>query len=116
MLYLFIRVTFRFELSRPFELFLGKFQRTTIPVPWLAAGYLSAEKRERIAQAIEEAGITPDMATEEMCDALIAQFTDASFSYSGLTGESSWSTTGEVTKTPKGMVIEGGVYMPLDAE
>ena len=69
-----------------------------------------------IAQAIEEAGITPDMATEEMCDALIAQFTDASFSYSGLTGESSWSTTGEVTKTPKGMVIEGGVYMPLDAE
>ena len=69
-----------------------------------------------IAQAIEAAGITADMATEEMCDALIAQFTDASFSYSGLTGDSSWSATGEVTKTPKGMVIEGGVYMPLDKE
>ena len=69
-----------------------------------------------IAQAIEEAGITPDMATDEMCDALIAKFTDESFVYDGLTGESSWSTTGEVTKTPKGMVIEGGVYMPLDEE
>ncbi|MDI9590618.1 MAG: ABC transporter substrate-binding protein [Acidobacteriota bacterium] len=68
-----------------------------------------------LAQAIETAGITPDMATDAMCDALIAQFTDPGFSYAGLTGESSWSVTGEVTKTPKGMVIEGGVYMPLDA-
>jgi len=69
-----------------------------------------------IAQAIEAAGIKPDMATDAMCDALIAQFTDSSFTYSGLTGESSWSTTGEVTKTPKGMVIENGIYMPLDEE
>ncbi|MBR3315376.1 MAG: ABC transporter substrate-binding protein [Atopobiaceae bacterium] len=69
-----------------------------------------------IAQAIDEAGITPDMSTEEMCDALIAQFTNPDFKYSGLTGDSSWSTTGEVTKTPKGMVIENGVYMPLDGE
>ena len=67
-----------------------------------------------IAQAIETAGLTPDMSAADLCEALIAQFTDASFSYSGLTGESSWSTTGEVTKTPKGMVIENGVYMPLD--
>ena len=69
-----------------------------------------------IAQAIEEAAITPDMATEEMCDALIAQFTNPDFKYSGLTGESSWSATGEVTKTPKGMVIVNGVYMPLDEQ
>ena len=69
-----------------------------------------------IAQAIEAAGITPDMATDAMCDALIAQFTDPSFTYSGLTGESSWSTTGEVTKTPKGMVIQNGIYMPLDEQ
>ena len=69
-----------------------------------------------IAQAIEAAGITPDMATDAMCDALIAQFTDPSFTYSGLTGESSWSTTGEVTKTPKGVIIENGLYMSLDEE
>jgi branched-chain amino acid transport system substrate-binding protein len=24
-----------------------------------------------------------------------------------------WSETGEVTKDPKGMVIEGGVYQPI---
>ncbi len=69
-----------------------------------------------IAKAIEEAKIEPSMATPDMCDALIKQFTDASFSYEGLTGKSSWSATGEVTKTPKGMVIENGIYMPLDKE
>ncbi|MDO4403495.1 MAG: ABC transporter substrate-binding protein [Atopobiaceae bacterium] len=67
-----------------------------------------------IAQAIQAANITPDMATDAMCDALITQFTDSSFTYSGLTGESSWSTTGEVTKNPKAVVIENGVYKALD--
>jgi len=70
-----------------------------------------------IASAIDAAGLTPDQATDELCDALIAQFTDAGFSYSGLTGENmQWSATGEVTKDPKGMVIQNGVYMPLDEE
>ena len=69
-----------------------------------------------IAQAIEAAGLTPDQSTSDLCDALIAQFTDPSFTYSGLTGDNmTWSTTGEVTKDPKGMVIENGIYMPLDA-
>ena len=48
---------------------------------------------------------------DAMCDALIDQFTDPSFTYSGLTGESSWSTTGEVTKTPTAVIIENGVYV-----
>ena len=69
-----------------------------------------------IALAIETAGLTPDQSAADLCEALIAQFTDPSFSYSGLTGESSWSTTGEVTKTPKGVIIEGGLYMSLDEE
>ncbi len=67
-----------------------------------------------IAQAIETSGLTPDQSAADLCEALIAQFTDASFTYEGLTGKSSWSTTGEVTKTPKGMVIQNGTYMPLD--
>jgi branched-chain amino acid transport system substrate-binding protein len=34
---------------------------------------------------------------------------------SGLTGDNmGWSDTGEVTKDPKGMVIEDGVYQPID--
>ncbi len=69
-----------------------------------------------IAQAIDAAGITPDMATADMCDKLIATFT-GDFEFSGLTcpaGEvMTWSETGEVTKDPKGMVIEGGVYQPI---
>ena len=69
-----------------------------------------------IAKAIETAGLTPDQSAADLCEALIAQFTDSSFSYDGLTGESSWTRTGEVTKTPKGVIIENGVYMSLDEE
>ena len=69
-----------------------------------------------IAQAIEAAGITPDMATADMCDKFIETFT-GDFEFSGLTcpvGEvMTWSETGEVTKDPKGMVIQGGVYQPI---
>ena len=70
-----------------------------------------------IAKAIDQAGITPDMATADICDKLIATFT-GDFEFSGLTcpiGEvMTWSETGEVSKDPKGMVIVDGVYQPLD--
>ena len=50
-----------------------------------------------------------------MCDALIAQFTSPNFVFDGLTGEGmTWSTSGEVTKSPKGMVIENGAYIGMD--
>ena len=69
-----------------------------------------------IAQAIEAAGITPDMAAADICEKLIATFT-GDFEFSGLTcpvGEvMTWSESGEVTKDPKGMVIQGGVYQPI---
>ena len=54
----------------------------------------------------------------DICDALVETFTSGDFSFTGLTtaGEAAtWSDTGEVSKQPMGMVIEGGVYMPLDA-
>ena len=63
-----------------------------------------------IAQAITEAGLTADMSAADLCEALIAKFTDPSFVFSGLTGESTWSTTGEVSKKPKGVLIKNGVY------
>ena len=64
-----------------------------------------------IVQAIEANGITPDMSTEEICDALIAAFTAEDFSYSGLTGtDMTWDETGMVTKDPQLFVIKGGAY------
>jgi branched-chain amino acid transport system substrate-binding protein len=44
---------------------------------------------------------------------MIAQFTTMKFD--GLTGAGmTWGKNGEVTKSPKGMVIENGVYVGLD--
>ena len=67
-----------------------------------------------IAAAIEAAGLTADMSAQDLCEALIAQFTDPSFSVEGLTGTATWSATGEVSKSPKGMVIQNGVYVSMD--
>jgi len=60
-------------------------------------------------QAINEAGITADMSAEEMNDKLIETFT--SMTFDGLTGTGmTWSENGEVSKSPKGMIIENGAY------
>lgn len=64
-------------------------------------------------KAIETAGITPDMKAADINDKMIKVFT--TFSFDGLTGEKmTWAATGEVSKTPKGMVIEKGVYVGMD--
>ena len=56
-------------------------------------------------------GTTP---ASDICDALVTLF-NGDFTMSGLTGDNmGWSDTGEVTKDPKGMVIEDGVYQPID--
>jgi branched-chain amino acid transport system substrate-binding protein len=54
------------------------------------------------------------MSAEEICDILVAQFTNPDFSFDGLTGQDvTWSATGEVSKSPKGMVIQGGKYVGM---
>ncbi len=64
-----------------------------------------------IYNALQAAGCTADMSTEEICDALIATFTSSDFTYSGLTGQGmTWSTAGEVTKLPMAFLIKDGVY------
>ena len=64
-------------------------------------------------QALEAAGATPDMSAEELCDAMIEQFTTMTFD--GLTGEGmTWDASGAVSKSPKGMVIQDGAYVGLD--
>jgi len=66
-----------------------------------------------IYEACQKGEVTPDMDAEEICDIMIAQFTTMSFD--GLTGNGmTWGTNGEVTKSPKGMVIQNGVYVGLD--
>ena len=66
-----------------------------------------------IYEACQKGEVTPDMDATEICDIMIAQFTTMSFD--GLTGNGmTWGTNGEVTKSPKGMVIQNGVYVGLD--
>ena len=66
-----------------------------------------------IYEACQKGEVTSDMSAEKICDIMIAQFT--SMKFDGLTGTGmTWGTNGEVTKNPKGMVIENGVYVGLD--
>ncbi|MBQ8547683.1 MAG: ABC transporter substrate-binding protein, partial [Lachnospiraceae bacterium] len=66
-----------------------------------------------IYEACQKGEVTSDMTAEEICDIMIAQFTTMKFD--GLTGNGmTWGTNGEVTKSPKGMVIQNGVYVGLD--
>ena len=51
--------------------------------------------------ACQEAGITEDMTADQVCEALIAVFTDSGFSVDGLTGSGmQWGANGEVSKDP----------------
>lgn len=66
-------------------------------------------------QALEAAGCTPDMSSEELCTAMMEQFT--SMTFEGLTGDGSgitWDANGQVSKSPKGMIIQNGAYVGLD--
>ena len=66
-----------------------------------------------IYQACKEGKITADMKPEKMNEILIQQFT--SMKFDGITGVGmTWGTNGEVSKSPKGMVIRKGVYVGLD--
>ena len=66
-----------------------------------------------IYEACKNGDVTPDMTAEEICDIMIAQFTTMTFD--GLTGAAmTWGKNGEVTKAPKGMIIQNGVYVGLD--
>ncbi|MDD2497256.1 MAG: ABC transporter substrate-binding protein [Desulfitobacteriaceae bacterium] len=63
--------------------------------------------------ALEAAGCTPDMSAADICEKMVELF--PTFSFDGLTGEKmTWAATGEVSKTPKGMVIENGAYVGMD--
>ena len=67
-----------------------------------------------IKAAIEQSGATPDMSTSDLCEALKGAMTE--ISVQGLTGGEeglTWEATGEVSKAPKAVIIENGVYVGM---
>ena len=63
-------------------------------------------------EAIQAAGVTADMSTEEICDALIAVM--PTLSVTGLTSagsEMTWDASGAVSKDPTAVIIENGTYV-----
>ncbi len=65
-----------------------------------------------VKAALEQGECTPDMSASEICDKLVKVFTDPTFEFSGLTGETmTWQDTGEVSKDPRAVIIQGGEYV-----
>ena len=63
-----------------------------------------------VKAALEAAGCTADMSTEDICEAVTAVMTQ--ITVDGLTGQGmTWSEGGEVSKAPMAVVIENGVYV-----
>jgi len=83
-----------------------------VPNQFAADGY---DVIYALYEACTKAGITSDMSSSEVCEKLIEVFTDETFTFDGLTGTGvTWSTTGEVSKPPKGMIIKDGAYTAMD--
>ncbi len=62
-----------------------------------------------LVAAAEKAGITADMKAADVCDKLIAAMQE--ITVQGVTGTMTWSSNGEVTKTPTAVVIKDGAYV-----
>lgn len=61
-----------------------------------------------VYEAFTAAGVESGATTEEICDAMVAEF--ESFTFSGLTGADMQWSNGQVDKAPAAVVIENGVY------
>ena len=66
-------------------------------------------------EACKAKGVKASDKAADICETLTAQFTDSSFKFDGLTGTGmTWKNTGEVSKSPKVMVIKDGAYEGMD--
>ncbi|MBR4462337.1 MAG: ABC transporter substrate-binding protein [Erysipelotrichaceae bacterium] len=66
-----------------------------------------------IKQALENMNYDGNMSSEELYEAMIAQFT--SMTFNGLTGSNmTWAENGEVSKAPKAVIIINGVYVSAE--
>ena len=78
------------------------------PTQFSADGY---DAVYALYEACEKAGIDGDTSTEDACEALIGTMQE--ITVDGLTGVMDWNEVGEVTKTPKAVVIKDGVYTAI---
>jgi branched-chain amino acid transport system substrate-binding protein len=84
-----------------------------IPNQFAAGGY---DCVYAIYEAIlaSDGGITTGMNAKEICEKLIAIF-NGDFIFDGVTGTGmSWTVDGAVTKDPKAVVIQDGVYLGIE--
>ncbi len=93
--------------------FVEKYQKAygEVPNQFAADGY---DCVYAVYQALNNAGVKDaSLGADALCDKLIEQFT--SMTFDGLTGEGmTWGKDGAVTKSPKGMFIQNGVYVGMD--
>ena len=88
--------------------FKNKYGRT--PTQFAADAY---DTVYALYNALTAAGCKADMSASDICDALVKQFT--SMSFDGLTGAGvTWKVTGEVSKSPKAVVIKNGTYVSAE--
>lgn len=81
----------------------------SIPMQFAADGY---DTIYAIYQACVNGNVTYDMSAQEICDIMVQQFT--SMSFVGTTGAATWSKSGEVSKSPKAVIIKDGKYVSAD--
>ena len=93
--------------------FVAKFKEKMdglVPNQFAADGY---DVIYAIYDAMTAAGITGNESASEICDALKAQF--ATMTVDGLTGTGMhWDENGMISKSPAAVVVENGVYVPMD--
>lgn len=66
-----------------------------------------------IYKALTASGVDGTTAPAEVCEALTAQF--GTMTFDGLTGTGmTWDANGMISKTPAAVVIENGVYVPMN--
>ena len=66
-----------------------------------------------IYEAVQKNGVTADMSAADICTKMIETFS-GDFTFNGITGTNvTWSDSGEVSKAPKGMVIQNGAYVGM---
>ncbi len=66
-----------------------------------------------LKQAADAGKITPDMAQDDITAAFVEQLTTMTFD--GITGTTvTWKASGEVSKDPKAVVIQDGVYVSVE--
>ena len=93
--------------------FVAKFKEKMdglVPNQFAADGY---DVIYAIYDAMTAADITGNESASEICDALKAQF--ATMTVDGLTGTGMhWDENGMISKSPAAVVVENGVYVPMD--